>query len=393
MLHFTPARPRYYCFGWLLGVALGLPAAVRGQAMTVPAEYGPLLERLAKDEVDRHGNQLPWPAPPVLHRDSTYASGGKRRELRFEVVLGKPLGLTHRVVQLRGHGYPVSYSVLFQGCLVALFRSGKFGCYRLADFTPDEQLQQQLNNGTWERHWLIEGLLVAQNAKGYYAYNPQKRGWKPCKRPVPFGKQPKLYEDARYLAYATCGGEFGGTAYFYNKQTNQTHCVSATCATSIWQEDGQYRLLASLGHMEGDARCAVIADPEVLPLAATKNTAAADWQYNFRQPEPGVVKVFDFFRVQLFGALRYQQRIIYLMHWHRTTFLAAIDGQRITIVDPLFADDLYTFNPVTITYGPNLALTNLNSNDLPETSEAAALLWQGQQVTKVEWGEQPAEMK
>lgn len=393
MLHFAPARHRYYCFSWLLGAALGLLAAVHGQDTTVPAEYGPLLERLAKGEVDRHGNQLPWPAPPVLHRDSTYISGSKRRELRFEVVLGKPLGLAHRVVQLRGHGYPVPYSVLFQGCLVALFKSGKFGCYRLADFTPDEPLQQQLNNGTWERHWLIEGQLVAQNAKGYHVYNPQKRGWKPYKQPVPFGKQPKLYEDARYLAYATCDGEFGGTAYFYNKQTGQTHRVSATCATSIWQEDGQYRLLASLGHMEGDARCAVIANPEVLPLAATKNTAAADWQYSFRQPEPGVAKVFDFFRVQLFGALRYQQRTIYLVYWHRTTFMATIAGKRATIVDPLFANSLYMRNPVTTNYGPELALTNLDFDSLGGREEVAALLWQGQQVTKIEWGEQPVEMR
>lgn len=395
---------RYFLY-WPLWAALGLPAIACGQA-TAPTDFKPLLKRLAEDEVDRHGNQLPWLAPPVLHRDSTYASGGKRRELGFELLLGKPLGLAHRVVQLRGHGYPVSYSVVFQGCLVALFKNGKFGCYRLADFTPDEQLEWQLNSGGWERCWLIGSKLVAQNNKGYYAYDPQAHGWQLYEQTVPFGKQPKLYEDARYLTYADCNGEFGGDVYFFNKQTGRTHWANATCANSLWQENGQYRLLVSLGHMMGSTACAAIADPEVLPLVkAPKSTKGlvpagppqgetkADWQYSFQASERGVTKLFDFYGVQLFGAWRWHDQTRYLMHWHRTTFLVTIDGKRVTIVDPLFANDLYTHNPVTTSYGPELALTNVDFYGLGGSDEVAALLWQGQQVTKVEWGEQPDEQR
>ena len=103
--------------------------------------------------------------------------------------------------------------------------------------------------------------------------------------------------------------------------------------------------------------------------------------------------IFNFYGIQLFGGLRYQNQTLYLMYWRNTTFLVTIAGHRITIVDPLFANDLYTHNPVTTTYGPNLALTNLDFYGLGGSDEVAALLWQGRQLTKIEWGEQPDETR
>ena len=106
-------------------------------------------------------------------------------------------------------------------------------------------------------------------------------------------------------------------------------------------------------------------------------------------PEKGVNPVFDFNNLELFGGFRWQNQTFYLMHWRETTFLTTIDRQQISIADPLFADNLYTHNPITTTYGTDLALTNLNFYDLGEGNEMATLLWQGQQLTKIEWGEQP----
>lgn len=378
---------------WLLLLGIGLMLAAcrlhdSNSSTTTSTNFFALLKRLNWPE--RGDTLLP---PPLLYRDSAYTDQGEKRQLQFELWLAdKPLGLQSRVVQLRGHGYPVSYSVLFQNCLVALFKNGKFGCYRLTDFTPDEQLARQLNTGNWQRHWLIGGQLVAQNKRGYYAYDPRVPGWQPYEQPVPFGKQPKLYEDARYLVYASCKGEFGGTAYFYNKQTGQTHYVGATCANSIWQEDGHYKLLASLGHMMGSAGASTIITPELLPLTSVaKKALATDSARAIGRKN--ILLLFDFYGIQLFGALRYQNQTLYLMYWHDTTFLATIDGKRITIVDPLFTNSLYTHDPVTTSYGPELTLTNLDFYSLGGSDEVAALLWQRQQVTKVEWGEQPDEQR
>jgi hypothetical protein len=327
--------------------------------------------------------------PPVIYRDSTYVADGESRKLQYVLrVADQPLGLTYRIKQVLGHGYPVSYSVIFHNCLVALFKNGKFKCYRLPNLAADEQLEQQLNNRIWQRHWLIGSQLVAQSENGYYVFDLSTQTWQPYNQPVPFGKQPKLYEDVRYLVYADCQGEFGGNAYFYNKQTRETHRVGATCANSVWQEKGQYRLLASLGHGMGGAGASIIVDPEILPLIAAKRTIAVGL------PEAGtamknILPLFDFSGLQLFGALRYQHQTLYLMHWRSTTFLASIAGQQITIVDPLFTNNLYTHNPVTTSYGAELALTNLDFYGLGGSNEVATLVWQGQQITKIEWGEQP----
>jgi hypothetical protein len=367
---------------------ISLPLASYGQADSTEA-FKPLLRRFHQE---RYTNTFRIPADfllPVIYRDSTYGPE-KQRHLKFELSLAaKPLGLQHQVVQLRGHGYPVSYSVVFQGHLVALFKTGKFGCYQLSDLAANEELERQLNTKTWQRHWLIESQLVAQSGKRYFAFDPQTCIWHPYKQPVPFGKQPKLYEDARYLVYADCQGEFGGTAYFYNKQTKETHRVGATCANSVWQEKGQYRMLASLGHMMGGADASIIIDPELLPLASATTKKRALIVAEDTSAAKNILPLFDFYGLQLFGALRYQHQTLYLMHWRSTTFLATIAEQQITIVDPLFANSLYTHNPVTTSYGSELALTNLDFYGLGGSSEVAALLWQGQRLIKIEWGKQP----
>jgi hypothetical protein len=372
----------------LIVLGIVLPLVSFGQHDTTTT-FQPLLRRLHSE---RFHNEFSTPAAfslPLVYRDSIFGAD-KRRELSFEIRLAdQPLNLQHRVIKLTERGYPVAYSVAFQGCVVALFANGKFGCYRLPDLAANEQLEQQLNSGSWKRFWLIEGKLVAQNVIGTCFFEAATGTWHSYRQKVPLGQRPKLYEDASYLAYSDCNGEFGGTVYFYNKQTKQTHRANATCANSLWQENGQYRLLTSLGHMSGSADCAVISDPETLPLISAPKEEKVNWQYSFTLPERGITPIFSFSNLQLFGGFRWQNQTFYIIHWRQTTFLATIAQQRITIADPLFADNLYTHNPITTTYGPDLALTNLNFYGLGEHNEVATLLWQGQQLTKIEWGQQP----
>lgn len=352
----------------------------------VSTDFADLLQLLSK-----RGPKNTLLPPPVVYRDSGETIKGVRRR-QYEIhVAAQPLGLRHRVVQLLGKGYPVSYSVLYQGCLVALFKNGQFGCFRLTDFEPDERLEHLLNTDQWQKHWLIDQQLIALHGQQYYVFDQVAQVWQPYQRPVPFGKRPKLYEDSRYLAYDDCNGEFGGTVYFFNKATQKAHWANATCANSVWQEKGQYRLLASLGHMMGSAAEATIADPEKLPLVSTPKNDKADWQYDFTKPEKGVVRLFEFVDFQLFSGFRWQNQTVYLTRWRRTTFLSSIANNSITIIDPLFSNGLYAHRPVTTSYGPDLVLTNLDFYGLGGSDEVATLLWQGSQLTKIEWGEQPKE--
>ena len=334
------------------------------------------------------------PAPRIYQ-----ARLGKDRKVQYEVWLAKQsLGLRPQVIQLRdaavsSRGYPISYSVLYRQRLVTLFKGGNFGCFRLTDFTHDQQLEAQLNTHKWQHHWLIDKQLVALRQGRYYTFDQTSKAWVPYEEPVPFGRNPKLFEDAHYLVYSDCRGEFGGHIYFFNKQTHLTHRANATCATSVWSENGQYRVLASLGHGLLSGRSAVITNSELLPLASTPEDDQIDWQYDFTLPEKGIVPVFNYSGLQLFGGFRWQGQTVYLTHWRSATFLATIADKRLTIIDPLMGDGLYTHEPVTISYGPALTLTNLDFYGLGGSEEVATLLWQGQQLTKIEWGMQPEKIQ
>lgn len=369
----------------LIALSMGLPLASWGQNDTAAA-FQPLLRRLYSE---RFYNAFKTPASfslPIVYRDSVF-DADKQRVLNFELQLAdEPLALKRRIVQLNGHGYPVAYPVVFQNHLVALFKNGKFGCYNLNDLAPNDALERQLNTNNWKQFWLLNGKLVAQSASRTYSFEPAS-GWHLSKQPVPLGQRPKLYEDARYVAYSDCNGEFGGTVYFYNKQTRKTHRANATCANSLWQEDGKYRLLTSLGHLMGSAGCAIIPDPDVLPLATHSANEKVNWQYRFTLPEKGVTPVFRFHGLQLLSGFNWHNKNLYLMNWRQTSFLVTISNQVITIVDPLFADNLYTHDPITNSYSSDLAVSNINLFDLGERTVLATLIWQGQQLTKVEWNE------
>jgi hypothetical protein len=376
---------------WLkiLILLTGLPLASWGQADPIPSAFKLLFQRLQQAPFkNAFGKPITF-SPVGVYHDSVYMPGN-RWKLNFELrFASKPLALQRRVVEITENGYPVSYSVVFQNCLVALFKDGKFGCYRLPDLIPDKQLTRRLNTGSWQRFWLIDGKLVAQNSQGTSAYDVNSRAWQPYTQPVPFGQRPKLYEDARFLVYATCDKDFGiaghGAALFYKKATGQTFSFYATCPTSMWEEAGQYSLLWSNGRTNGYTGRTLISNPELYrqvsgPRAPRSTTS---------QATPVITHALSFESLQLLGGLRWQEQTLYLVHWHNTTFLATIDGSRITIVDPLFSGDLFPDNPITTNYSSGVALTNLGDNNLGQSSERATLLWQGQQLIKIEWGQQP----
>ena len=371
----------------VLVLAIGLPLTGWSQAGPIPPAFEPLFQRLQQAPFKNSFEKPITFSSSGVYRDSVYGSNN-RWKLNFKLSLAsKPLALQRRVVALTGNGYPVSYSVVFQNCLVALFKDGKFGCYRLPDLTLDKQLTRRLNTGSWQRFWLMDGKLVAQNTQGTSAYDTNTHAWQPYTQPVPFGQRPKLYEDARFLVYATCDKDFGiaghGAALFYKKATGQTFSFQATCPTSMWEQAGQYTLLWS-NKLSNGSGCVLITTPELFRQVSGPRAAPRSIESH---ATPDFSTAFGFQSLQLLGGFRWHAQTLYLVNWHRSTFLATIDGSRVIIVDPLFSNDLFPDSPVTTTYSPAVSLTNMGDTKLGESSERTALLWQGQQVTRIEWGE------
>lgn len=353
---------------------------------TIHPVFVELMQRLPRNW---HGDSLL--PPPVIFRDSTY---GRPRELQYDVQLSeRPLGLRHQVVQL-GNPYnnqklPLSYSVVYRKCLVALFAPGSFACFRLTDFSRNTELEQQLNTQKFEQHWSLNQQLIALRQGQAYRYDTAQVVWLRYTGPLPFAERTKVFEDERFMATMDCHGEFGGHLYFFDKQTKQTHYTTATCATAVWKENGNYHVLASLDHMFGSAGSGIIPAPEKLPRFPTSLKAAQDWQYSFptSKPNPAVQRVFRYHGITMLGGFRWHNQTLYLLQWHHATLLATVAGKHITVVDPLFSNSLKSSQAITTEYGPNLILTTLPQYKARQYLETGCLLLYNKDVINVEWHE------
>ncbi|MBD2754957.1 hypothetical protein [Spirosoma validum] len=273
--------------------------------------------------------------------------------------------------------YPLSYSVLYKGCLVSLFSPGFFACYNSANWTRNKVLEKQLNAKRFHYHWLINGQLIGLSGGRYWVFTDQI-GWTLYLNPVPFGKQPKLFEDSKYLAYSNCKGEFGGTIFFYEKQSRKIHSTQAVCANWVYHTQDGYHVLSNLGHMIGSADEQVIQDPGRLPSPEPKNAKPG-------APDLTVTKLqFDLTGIQLFGGFLLQNKAVYLTLVGNGTCLATLSGKTFTIIDPLFDSEIYTHNPVSTTYG-EITVINLDFYGLGREHEVQCLVIRNGHVELIQW--------
>jgi hypothetical protein len=176
---------------------------------------------------------------------------------RYKVVLSSnpiSLNLADTVFENPyGKTYPVSYSVVYQNNLVTLFEPGKFVSYNLDKLERNFALESQLNTKRFDYQWILNSQLVARSGNQYFYFAGDS--WKAYATEIPLKKQPKLFEDEKYICFFDCHGEWGGTVYFYNynKNTSKTYFTEATCANTITKKDNKYYVLSKLGHMMGSA--------------------------------------------------------------------------------------------------------------------------------------------
>jgi hypothetical protein len=86
-----------------------------------------------------------------------------------------------------------------------------------------------------------------------------------------------LFDDATYKVTQCCGGEFGGSIFFYNKKTNETHTCPATCANTVFKSPaGSYIVTSSLAHMSTSSDIIEIKNPEKL-ISIKTDTIHCNW--------------------------------------------------------------------------------------------------------------------
>ncbi|AHJ98033.1 hypothetical protein [Hymenobacter swuensis] len=371
----------------LLGLVLVLAAgayayfspmgiALRNEQYAAPPELRKLLKRFQRLQLR---NEEAPPALPLVYE--------RQDPTDFSVALAdKPLSLRKRQVVLRNPfaaaPYPLSFSVVYRGNLIVLFEPGRFACYRLPDMARNQLLEKQLNTRSFTYHWVLNGQLVALSSGRYLAFSEEK-GWQPYTCPMPLSRQPKLFEDARYIVCGHCNGEWGGEVYFYDKQQQTYYLAEATCPAAVVKQDGKYLVLSSLAHMVGSADAQQIDNPTQLTRWVGQ-TRPQD--RDFARTQGAKLSrgktLFDYQNLLLLAGFRLNEQLLYLVNWRSTAFLATWQNGTFYAVDPLFHDNLFAHNPVTTAYDAGVTLVNMDSSEEGETS---CLLFTGKQAIKINW--------
>ncbi|MBT2559417.1 hypothetical protein J7E24_16630 [Hymenobacter sp. ISL-91] len=371
----------------LLGLVILLAAAlyaynsspgitVRNRFYTPPTALQKLLKRFQRLQLQ--SEEIP-PALPFVYRDENPRD--------FSIALAnQPLGLRKSQVLLgnpfAAAPFPLSYSMIYRGNLVVLFEPGYFACYQLPALTRNRKLEQQLNTRKFAYHWVLSQELVAL-ADGRPVAFTEKNGWQPYTQPLPLSQQPKLFEDARYVVCMRCNGEFGGEVYFYDKQQHCYYIARATCPVAVTKRGGKYFVLSALAHMMGSAELQQIDNPAELTRWVGENRPQdRDFARSYDAKLSQGKKLFDYSGLLLLSGFTLNGQTLYLVSWRNTTFLATWQAGTFRAVDPLFYNDIYANDPVTVDYGPAGVLMNIDSSEGVETS---CLLFAGNQAIKINW--------
>lgn len=363
---------------WLL-LIVGIANGQSAPTETQPQPFRALIQHFKSG--------FPWSAQvklPLIYDPSTSGDRG------FRVMLSDSALNLHKErlvirVPYQKNPYPIDYSIIYQNRLVSLFDPGQFVCLTVDGLKRDLAYEKKLNTRQFEYHWLLGGRLVALSGGVYYWFD-ERAGWRVYTEPVPLSKQPTFYEDQRYIAFSTCQGEFGGTLFFYDKQTRLTHFMPSVCTVSVIRQPDGYYVLASLGHGMGSADLSLIKNPSALPILKRLIQQVVPEADSTRLTNVVMpTAVFDQYSCQFFAGFERNGKLTYLVNWGQRTFLAEVAGDTIFIKDPLLNDDLYTHNPVTTTYAPSLTLVNLDFYGIGREREIACLLFRGNRIIKINW--------
>lgn len=282
--------------------------------------------------------------------------------------------------------YPKSYSVIYFNHLISLFENGKFACFNLINFERNLDFENRINTKKFDFHWIIDGKLTAQKGDKYYKWEDSK--WIQINKNYPFKNRPILYGNSEFIIYSDCHGEFGGSVYFYEIQSEKIYFTESTCANTVWKTEEGFHILSSLGHMMGSSDMKVISNPRELPefemdsLGLIRNDEASGYSNN----SSNILRKFNFFDLQFFSKFNYKNEDLYLGYVKGLPFFGKIQGENIQIVYPFIHNKFYIHEPVTHQYG-DFTLINLPFYGIGIEREVSNLIVHENNILKLDWNE------
>jgi hypothetical protein len=345
------------------------------QNVGISVKFDTIISHFQKRNFTKEKNYL-----PIIHKNNEYSIELSRNPL--------PLRLNQIVVKSPNSSkYPISYSVVYNRRLITLFEEGNFISQSIETFQRDIEFEKILNTRKFQYHWLIDNKLVGLSDNKYYLLNSSNI-WEEYKNQIPISDQPILFEDSAYISFCDCHGEWGGTVYFLNKNTNNIHFTEATCANSIIKHTNKYKVLSTLGHMTGHADLLEISNPNDLPIVESSkiNKRYFGDALGYSDTSEVAVPIFSFSNIQIFASFFYKKRLVYLVQWNDATFLAEIENSVIKIINPLFNKDFQFVNAITTNFDDTI-LINIIFYRISEGRVSTCLIIRDGKLTKLDWNE------
>ncbi|WP_199119434.1 hypothetical protein [Pedobacter sp. ASV28] len=169
---------------------------------------------------------------------------------------------------------------------------------------------------------------------------------------LPDPKEP-LYEDDKYVVRRTCSGEWGGTAWFKNKQTNIEYSCAAVCPISVNKIDGTYYVTSTLMHLIGFSTIVEIKDPdsmEVFVLPPARKIKGKRVRYVGEAESGstlGVVMLAESAQKVILGSFIDNGILYHLMRGYKEVYVATIKDKELTKVLQVLAENV---NPMHIPF-------------------------------------------
>ena len=239
---------------------------------------------------------------------------------------------------------------------------------------------------------MIDNRLVATCRNQYYEFD-DTGNWKLYKEQIYSKKSPKLFENDKYISFSACHGEFGGQIFFIEKATQKIYTIPSTCATSIIYHDNKYLITSSLGHMFGSAEIFSLYNPNDLiefngDIDKIINIGISYDDFNPPIIEAEFDTIFNRYGLQIFSTFLWKDKILNIVHWNEITFIAECVDDEISIIDPLFNNEIYTHNPITIQYSNDLVLINMDFYGIGGEKEVACIILYEDEIIKINWTEE-----
>lgn len=146
----------------------------------------------------------------------------------------------------------------------------------------------------------------------------------------------KTYEDEQFNVYSTCRGEWGGTVFFQDKNTNELFEGSSTCPIVINKIGNEYYVTNYMGHMMGFASINKISDPRKLEKS--------EWNFKRRfgsRNQKGIEKVLDTMNFYIPTSFVANNKLVHIYNDDNGTYIAEIENGK---MKPVYTFD-FKFYP------------------------------------------------